>query len=288
MGFLARILAPVEFAERCAGAVRYARTLAEHWGSELTLLHVVPSPPPGMAEEAYTRATAEVKEKLEVFLAADVSGSSVRRLVVKGDPARKIVQYALNEQSDVIVMATHGLGGFRRHLLGSNTAKVLHDADCPVLTGVHLEGTGGAAPFPIRRILCAVDLGPQSANALAWASSLQKEFDARLTLAHAALAPPQRARLGAPHREEAPESNWSATIRSAAQEELEQLRSDSKATADILVESGEPAQVISEAAHRVYADILVIGRGSAAGALGRLRANAYAIIRQSPCPVVSV
>jgi hypothetical protein len=36
------------------------------------------------------------------------------------------------------------------------------------------------------------------------------------------------------------------------------------------------------------ADLLVIGRGSAAGMFGRLRTNAYAIIRQSPCPVVSV
>lgn len=288
MSFLARILAPVEFAERCAGAVRYARTLADHFDSELTLLHVVPAPPSGVAEEVYTRATAEVKEKLDAFLAADVSESSVRRLVVKGDPARKIVQYAFNEQSDVIVMATHGLGGFRRHLLGSNTAKVLHDADCPVWTGVHLEGTGGSTPFPIRRIVCAVDLGPQSANALAWASTLQKEFDARLTLAHAALAPPQRARVGAPHYNGATESNWSARIRSAAQKELEQLRSDSEAAAEILVEAGEPARVVAEAAQRLNADVLVIARGSAAGALGRLRANAYSIIRQSPCPVVSV
>lgn len=288
MGFLARILAPVEFAVRCAEAVRYAKTLADHFGSELTLLHVVPSPPPGMTEEVYVRCTAEVKERLDAFLAADLSGSSVRRIVVKGDPARKIVQYALNEQSDVIVMATHGLGGFRRHLLGSNTAKVLHDADCPVWTGVHLEGTGISPPFPIRHILCAVDLGPQSANALAWASTLQKECEARLTLVHAALSPPQRARVGAPHYSDAAESDWAVTFRSAAQKELEQLRSDSEAAAEILVESGEPAQVISEAAHRLSADILVIGRGSAAGALGRLRANAYAIIRQAPCPVVSV
>jgi hypothetical protein len=33
---------------------------------------------------------------------------------------------------------------------------------------------------------------------------------------------------------------------------------------------------------------VIIGRGSAAGDFGRLRTNSYAIIRQSPCPVVSV
>ncbi len=36
-------------------------------------------------------------------------------------------------------MPTHGYGPFRRFILGSVTAKVLHDADCPVWTGVHLE-----------------------------------------------------------------------------------------------------------------------------------------------------
>jgi nucleotide-binding universal stress UspA family protein len=55
-----------------------------------------------------------------------------------------------------------------------------------------------------------------------------------------------------------------------------------------LVEAGEPAKTICAAAERVSADVLVIGRGSAAGVYGRLRTNAYAIIRQSPCPVVSV
>jgi nucleotide-binding universal stress UspA family protein len=40
--------------------------------------------------------------------------------------------------------------------------------------------------------------------------------------------------------------------------------------------------------HRLEADLVVIGRGASSGMLGRLRTNAYSIIRQSPCPVVSV
>jgi nucleotide-binding universal stress UspA family protein len=60
------------------------------------------------------------------------------------------------------------------------------------------------------------------------------------------------------------------------------------AEADLEIEAGEPASIICAAAERLKADVLVIGRGSAAGVFGRLRTNAYAIIRQSPCPVVSV
>ncbi len=66
------------------------------------------------------------------------------------------------------------------------------------------------------------------------------------------------------------------------------LQASSGADADLLLISGEPAQKICDTAARLKADVLVIGRGSAAGVYGRLRTNAYAIIRQSPCPVVSV
>ena len=47
-------------------------------------------------------------------------------------------------------------------------------------------------------------------------------------------------------------------------------------------------KIILDYSKKMNADLLVIGRGSAAGMFGRLRTNAYAIIRQSPCPVVSV
>jgi nucleotide-binding universal stress UspA family protein len=74
----------------------------------------------------------------------------------------------------------------------------------------------------------------------------------------------------------------------SAGEELRALQASSGAGADVLLESGEPAETICDAAARLKSDVLVIGRGSAAGVFGRLRTNAYAIIRQSPCPVVSV
>jgi nucleotide-binding universal stress UspA family protein len=58
--------------------------------------------------------------------------------------------------------------------------------------------------------------------------------------------------------------------------------------AELVVEAGDPPKVVCEIAQQRQAGLLVIGRGSAAGVFGRLRTNAYAIIRQSPCPVVSV
>ncbi len=77
-------------------------------------------------------------------------------------------------------------------------------------------------------------------------------------------------------------------LATAAREELAQLRQDMHAEAETIVEGGDPPQVICRLAAERNADLLVIGRGSAAGLFGRLRTNAYAIIRQSPCAVVSV
>jgi nucleotide-binding universal stress UspA family protein len=204
---------------------------------------------------------------LETFLAADLEGLRVRRVVREGDPAATILDFAHDEHTSLIVMPTHGYGPFRRFILGSITAKVLHDADCPVWTGTHVEGIP-VSPAPIQRILCAVDLGSQSSKTLCWAAGLAREFGAAVTLLHVTACDPQ--------------------LRSAAGDELNRLRCQVGAEADIAIETGEPSRLICASATRLRANLLVIGRGSAAGVFGRLRTNAYAIIRESPCPVVSV
>jgi nucleotide-binding universal stress UspA family protein len=271
----------VDFSERSAGAARYARALAAQFGCDLVLLHVI-SPLQFefgamdiggyMLAELYQNRVAQAGEELAQFLCQELRGPHVERLVLEGDIARRIVEQA-HERGGLIVMPTHGYGPFRRFILGSNTAKVLHDADCPVWTGVHIED---AAPgsVPPHHVLCAVDLGPQSAKTLAWAVWLARQFGARITLLHVTAA--------------GPDAGGAAGLRDAASQEMARLERAAGSEVHSMVESGEPAIAICDAAARLRADVLVIGRGSAAGVFGRLRTNAYAIIRQSPCPVVSV
>jgi nucleotide-binding universal stress UspA family protein len=287
MNSLAKILLPVDFSERSALAVRYARDLALHFESELTLAHVLPplhsevgiEIAGSMLVDVYRSRTAQAERDLNAFESDALGGLKVRRVLLHGDPASKIVELAREERIDLIAMPTHGYGPFRRFILGSNTAKVLHDADCPVWTGVHIEE---ARPItaPFSKLLCAVDLGPQSARALAWASWMQREFHGHLTLVHAIAA----------HTESLDEGDlrWRSGIREIAEEELLRLQRETGADAELLLEAGEPTRVICSAAARVGAGTVIIGRGSAAGDFGRLRTNSYAIIRQSPCPVVSV
>ena len=289
MEALAKIVAPVDFSERSAGGVRYAALLARHFASELTLLHVFTPPqlefgnaagPDSMLSELYRNRAREVAQELDQFLAQELGGLNLRRVVLEGDAAHRIVEYSHQEHASLIVMATHGYGPFRRFILGSNTAKVLHDADCPVWTGAHLEHAPPPATAGLRRIVCAVDLGPQSRKTVEWAMGMQNEFAAELTLVHATTP--------ISDDPEAMAAEWLARMRQNAQAELTSLRQQAGANAAVAVECGEPAHVISAAASRINADLVVIARGSAAGVFGRLRTNAYAIIRQSPCPVVSV
>jgi nucleotide-binding universal stress UspA family protein len=270
------ILLPVDFSERCVGAAHWARHLACQYGSKLTLLYVVVPPQlefgavdiaGSMVGELCRDHAAQAVRELDEFLAADFTGLVVRRVVLEGDPAATIVDLAHQEHIKLIVMPTHGFGPFRRFILGSITAKVLHDADCPVWTGTHIEGTP-STPAPVRRIVCAVDFGPQSRRVACWAADLARHFGAALTLMHVAACDPQ--------------------LRPMAAQELTRLCSETGVEAEIAVEIGEPSRLVCAAATRRLADVLVIGRGSAAGVFGRLRTNAYAIIRESPCPVVSV
>jgi nucleotide-binding universal stress UspA family protein len=286
---LSKILLPVDFSERSVAAARYAKALAGRFGSELLLLHVL-TPPQyefgaleiggSLLTELYLGRAEQASADLDAFLAAELQGINVRRTVIEGEPAGKIVEFAHQERADVIIMPTHGYGPFRRFILGSNTAKVLHDADCPVWTGVHLEQAPPAAADSLRSVLCAVDLGAQSSKTLCWAAMLAREFGARLTVIHVTAA---EADLG-----DDSEVNWRTDVREYAERELLRLERFVNVEAELIIEAGEPANVICSAAQRFEADVLVIGRGSAAGVFGRLRTNAYAIIRQSPCPVVSV
>lgn len=287
---LTKILLPVDFSERCLGAARYSEALAAHFHAEITLLNVLE---PIRYEfstlefggtvmnDLVAGRAVQAQKQLEGLLEQELEGVRVARVLLDGDPARKIVEYALSQRMNLIALPTHGYGPFRRFILGSVTAKVLHDADCPVWTGVHLEQAPRVDAIAFRSIVCALDLGPQSRKALSWAAEMAVEFKARLVLVHA--HPCIESRPG-----EYFDHDLAADLARSAREELEKLRGDAAAEADLVVEGGDAPQVVCRAAEAHHADLLVIGRGSAAGLFGRLRTNAYAIIRQSPCPVVSV
>jgi len=289
MPSLTRILLPVDFSGRSRGAARYAAALARLFGAEITVLHVVLPPHyefsvlesgSALLNQLYAARIEQLRKDLDEQLAEELSGVKTIRVLETGDPARKIVEYA-HKGADLIIMPTHGYGPFRRFILGSVTAKVLHDADCPVMTGVHLEEAPERPETKFSKVLAAVDLGPQSKKTLEWAAWLATAAGAALTLIH--VTPSLESRAG-----DYVDPDWRARLAAEAHREISEILEATGAAPEIVIENGDAPAVICAYAGQLPADVLVIGRGSAAGMFGRLRTNAYAIIRQSPCPVISV
>jgi nucleotide-binding universal stress UspA family protein len=282
------ILLPVDFSGRSLVAARYAQGLAGHFQAGIKILHVLPPPHyeamslevsgPALAELLAHRGEA-AEARMSNFLANELAGLTVERHVVEGDPGAVIANAA--GPGTLIVMPTHGYGPFRRFILGSVTAKVLHDAHVPVLTGVHLEDfvDSGAARFT--RVLAAVDLGPQSDAVLAWAAGFARTVGATLTVMH--VAPSIEGELG-----EYFDPNWRETFARPVRERLARSLKTLEAEAELQVAFGDPAKQVAEAAQAIKADLVVIGRGQTEGGLGRLRTHSYSIIRSAPCAVVSV
>jgi nucleotide-binding universal stress UspA family protein len=284
---LRKMLIPIDFSERCLGAAQYAIPLAEHFHSEVDLLHVLP--PFGDYDDAgvdgvtigeiMTARRVKAQKKIDDFLNAALHHLPVKRILLDGDPAQRIIEWSLRERFDLIMMPTHGYGPFRRLLLGSVTAKVLHDADCPVWTGVHLEQGPPVEWGTLGRIACAVDLSRSSEKTLNWAARLAGEFNAVLFLIH--VVP----RLASPG-EEYYSFEFHRKVVDAADNRISQLQTRAGTDALVLLEGGEIPDAVCAAAAREHVNLLVIGRGLINAS--RLPTNAYAIIRTSTCPVVSV
>ena len=292
---ISRILVPTDFSDRCRGILPYVKALAQKHGAEVILLHVVDPfytiPPTGFSAAVVIPVSpsviAEREQQLDEFATSDLEGLPVKRVVQKGDPAIEIGSVAQVESVSLIALPTHGYGALRRLLLGSVTSKVLHDAACPVLTGVHSEDLPALRAARFSKVLCAIDLGPQSEDVLAWASELAADFQAKLSIVHS-IAPLD---AGFPY---APSPDFRLEMEAAVRNEIERLQVATKtesAASHIL--GGGPARAVSALAKSSGADLLVIGRGpedpsSPRFSGARLPRNAYAIIRESPCPVISV
>ena len=292
MALVSKILVPVEFSPRCLGSAQYAESLAAHFHAELVFLHVVPAQftayiaPDVSAYANLAEISAGLVREAEARLEAFPGESGgvrerVSRTVCEGDPARTIVECASEGNFDLIVMPTHGYGPFRRFLLGSVTAKVLHDTTCPVWTGPHMETAQHDGPLKFPKILCAVNLEPESLDVLGWGRCLAQEFDSELHVVHVIAASERRAGGWSF------DPDWRADVARRARVAIDELQNQLHSSAEVSIEIGEAADAICQTACRLGAGLVIIGRGHS-GLAGRLRAHAYAIVRESPCPVLAV
>lgn len=287
MGPITNILFPVDFSPSCVAMAPYVKRAAAMYGANVSLIHVF-DPASYSGFELYLRRPAEIAEehqeialeRLNAFLAAEFPVAAHPRIQASGDPASEIAA-AARKGFDLIVMPTHA-GTFRRMLLGSTTAKVLNDADCPVMTSRHAEEV---APRPLehRVWLCAIGVGEDSARVLAYAERAASAVNARLCLIHAI----QSADPALPLQLDM-EEQLQSQEKQAALGHIRALQQKIGSTAAVKIVAGPVKEALLGAVRMLDADVLMIGRSPQSGAAGRLRDLTYAAVRDSPLPVLSI
>jgi universal stress protein A len=156
---LTRILTPTDFSTISVPAIGYALSLAKQLGAEVTVLHALPTAalkgqffnqyaaedlagtaaPIGGGrqpsfEDVFERKKRVLLSFLEERISKELLGAVKVNAVVKlGKVAGEIVAVAKEEQSDLIVMTSHG-GRLRRLIHSSFTDHVIRQAPCPVLS----------------------------------------------------------------------------------------------------------------------------------------------------------
>jgi nucleotide-binding universal stress UspA family protein len=292
MPSIQKILVPVVLADTARHVVHQAAWLARRFHAEVVLLHVV-TPfgyPAGMLEsgheitarDLHAHIVQRAQADLDQALRPEFDGIAVTRLLLRGDAAHEIVKTARDWNVDLIVMSTHGHGAFYRLLLGSVTAKVLHESHCSVWTGAHLEEDPPAREFSIRGVLCSVDLSAHNRHTASLAAELASALDATLTFVHITAG----VEIWGPGGSRV-DPVWKETIVSFATKEIAKLQQDVGTEAEVIIDSGNVPELLNRAAARTNADVLVIGRIPGRSHLGD-NGEGYGIIRESHIPVLSL
>jgi nucleotide-binding universal stress UspA family protein len=175
-----KVLCPTDLSEASRPSLTYAAAVARRYGAALTVLHAVPpfgtfvvqSGESGSSMPMVLPPIDDLTAAVQAFALDALAGLDADVVVQIGDPSRVIVEEAVAKTANLIVMGTHGRGGFDRLLSGSVAEKVLRRASCPVLMIPPHAPAVAAGGTLFTHILCAVDFSHASEQALGFAIEL--------------------------------------------------------------------------------------------------------------------
>jgi nucleotide-binding universal stress UspA family protein len=146
MSAFQKILCPVDFSATSGHAFVYAAAIAQLFGAELLLLHVIEEVPLmtayGGAPAVDLSAEAEKYARTEMarLAASATSGAKIRTEIVHGKSHTSILKFAAANNVDLIVIGKHGRSKLDHFLFGSVTERVIRRAACPVMVVPSPEG----------------------------------------------------------------------------------------------------------------------------------------------------
>jgi len=294
-----RILCPTDLSEISRRSFAHATALARWYGSEVEALHVVPHlvprPGDGFIYPGWSVLDADARRVIVAGLdqfvrPAREAGVRVQTRLIEGEPVEEILATALQVAADLVVIGSHGRGGFERWVLGSVTEKVVRKAQSPVLV-VGKSGHLPRAPEDVvyKRILCPMDFSDASFAALRYALSLAQEAGGSLILLHVVEW------LSELDREPQTGPEVASVRRMLEDDARERLRRAVPAEArnwcapQELVTGGKAHHEILRVAQEKDAQLIVMG-SQGHGALERMLfgSTTHHILRGAVCPVLTI
>jgi nucleotide-binding universal stress UspA family protein len=291
---ITHILCPVDFSEISRHAFDHAAAIARWYEARLTLLYVFECRPnldlpplvlDDAARESLLRDMHQLASTVSPGIAPDL-------LVIEAPYVHGEILAQIDAlHADLLVVGTHGRGGFERVFFGSVAEKVIRAAPCPTLVvPPRAPDVAVDAPVHFRRILCPVDFSESSLDAVMYALDMAEEADARLTLLHVVEGP---AMLGDdPAFPAADYQRLRADAEQRARERLLALvpeEARTYCTVETVVVEGRAHREILRQADERAADLVVMGvHGRGAIDLAVFGSTTQGVIRAATCPVLVV
>jgi len=289
------VLVATDFSENAQGAIDWAAEVARLHGARLEMFHALQAPPVALTPEIvplppefYERDREHAERLLDEKAASlRAAGLRVETSLRSGNAADAILDEARREDVDLVVLGVRGTTALARLFLGSVAARVVRDAECPVLA-VPREQVGSHRP--IHRLLVPTDFSDDATRAVQAAAALLGPVadSKKITLLHV-WSIPAGAGIGWPAAGIEPDLG---TFVEAARRQLDRAAKplrDAGYDVETKELEGDPAHVIDEEARAVGADLIAMGTHGHSG-LKRLFFGSVAerVLPAAPCPVLTV
>lgn len=188
-----RVLVPTDTSEPSRVALEYGRLFAERFGAGMVVLYADPlafpidtlagTPVPSITSSAEDLSLLE--KEVRAYADPSLGDKPYDVIVIGGQPIPMILREAHECSAGLIVMATHGLRGWRRTIFGSVTEGVVHGTRCPVLSVSRTDRQPLRVKPAVTRIICPVNFSDVARESLRAASLLAERFGAELIIIHA-------------------------------------------------------------------------------------------------------
>lgn len=174
------LLVPVDFSGESKKALPVAQYLAGIYNAQITLVHILELP--GGIAKLFSNvdeegARKEVLDRLDTIINEQPEGITYRKMIKVGRASAKIIEAAIELDANCIIMGTNGASGMQELISGSNTARVIKHAPCPVISLRHHQ-----EEINFNKILLPIDLSRETGEKLKLGVEFAQNFNAELVL----------------------------------------------------------------------------------------------------------